>query len=226
MQMSLIEMKNITKEYVVGDTALKALDNVSISIDKGEFVSIVGQSGSGKSTLMNILGCLDIPEKGEYYLNGNNIFDLGEGKLSEIRNKEIGFIFQSFNLVNSLSALENVELPLLYRGIKKSERRNLAENALALVDLQSRASHLPGQLSGGQQQRVAIARAIASSPPLILADEPTGNLDVSSGKEIMNILFKLNNQGKTVVMITHDNSIAESTPRKIEISDGRLKVRS
>lgn len=225
MQMSLIEMKNITKEYVVGDTALKALDNVSISIDKGEFVSIVGQSGSGKSTLMNILGCLDIPEKGEYYLNGNNIFDLGEGKLSEIRNKEIGFIFQSFNLVNSLSALENVELPLLYRGIKKSERRNLAENALALVDLQSRASHLPGQLSGGQQQRVAIARAIASSPPLILADEPTGNLDVSSGKEIMNILFKLNNQGKTVVMITHDNSIAESTPRKIEISDGRLKVR-
>ncbi|MEE0859680.1 MAG: ABC transporter ATP-binding protein [Acutalibacteraceae bacterium] len=224
--MSLIEMKNITKEYVVGDTALKALDNVSISIDKGEFVSIVGQSGSGKSTLMNILGCLDIPEKGEYYLNGNNIFDLGEGKLSEIRNKEIGFIFQSFNLVNSLSALENVELPLLYRGIKKSERRNLAENALALVDLQSRASHLPGQLSGGQQQRVAIARAIASSPPLILADEPTGNLDVSSGKEIMNILFKLNNQGKTVVMITHDNSIAESTPRKIEISDGRLKVRS
>lgn len=226
MQMSLIEMKNITKEYVVGDTTLKALDNVSISIDKGEFVSIVGQSGSGKSTLMNILGCLDIPEKGEYYLNGNNIFDLGEGKLSEIRNKEIGFIFQSFNLVNSLSALENVELPLLYRGIKKSERRNLAENALALVDLQSRASHLPGQLSGGQQQRVAIARAIASSPPLILADEPTGNLDVSSGKEIMNILFKLNNQGKTVVMITHDNSIAESTPRKIEISDGRLKVRS
>lgn len=225
MQMSLIEMKNITKEYVVGDTALKALDNVSISIDKGEFVSIVGQSGSGKSTLMNILGCLDIPEKGEYYLNGNNIFDLGEGKLSEIRNKEIGFIFQSFNLVNSLSALENVELPLLYRGIKKSERRNLAENALALVDLQSRASHLPGQLSGGQQQRVAIARAIASSPPLILADEPTGNLDVSSGKEIMNILFKLNNQGKTVVMITHDNSIAESTPRKIEISDGRLRVR-
>lgn len=226
MQMSLIEMKNITKEYVVGDTTLKALDNVSISIDKGEFVSIVGQSGSGKSTLMNILGCLDIPEKGEYYLNGNNIFDLGEGKLSEIRNKEIGFIFQSFNLVNSLSALENVELPLLYRGIKKSERRNLAENALALVDLQSRASHLPGQLSGGQQQRVAIARAIASSPPLILADEPTGNLDVSSGKEIMNILFKLNSQGKTVVMITHDNSIAESTPRKIEISDGRLKVRS
>lgn len=215
-------MKNITKEYVVGDTVLKALNNVSVDIDKGEFVAIVGQSGSGKSTLMNILGCLDIPEKGEYYLNGNNIFKSGEGKLSEIRNKEIGFIFQSFNLVNSLSALENVELPLLYRGIKKSQRRRLAENALALVDLQSRANHLPGQLSGGQQQRVAIARAIASSPPLILADEPTGNLDVNSGKEIMNILFKLHESGKTVVMITHDNSIAHSIPRRIEISDGKV----
>lgn len=220
--MSLIQMKNITKEYVVGDTVLKALNNVSVDIDKGEFVAIVGQSGSGKSTLMNILGCLDIPEKGEYYLNGNNILKSGEGKLSEIRNKEIGFIFQSFNLVNSLSALENVELPLLYRGIKKSQRRKLAENALALVDLQSRANHLPGQLSGGQQQRVAIARAIASSPPLILADEPTGNLDVNSGKEIMNILFKLHKSGKTVVMITHDNSIAQSIPRRIEISDGKV----
>lgn len=220
--MSLIQMKNITKEYVVGDTVLKALNNVSVDIDKGEFVAIVGQSGSGKSTLMNILGCLDIPEKGEYYLNGNNILKSGEGKLSEIRNKEIGFIFQSFNLVNSLSALENVELPLLYRGIKKSQRRKLAENALALVDLQSRANHLPGQLSGGQQQRVAIARAIALSPPLILADEPTGNLDVNSGKEIMNILFKLHESGKTVVMITHDNSIAQSIPRRIEISDGKI----
>ncbi|MEE1056574.1 MAG: ABC transporter ATP-binding protein [Acutalibacteraceae bacterium] len=220
--MSLIQMKNITKEYVVGDTVLKALNNVSVDIDKGEFVAIVGQSGSGKSTLMNILGCLDIPEKGEYYLNGNNILKSGEGKLSEIRNKEIGFIFQSFNLVNSLSALENVELPLLYRGIKKSQRRKLAENALALVDLQSRANHLPGQLSGGQQQRVAIARAIASSPPLILADEPTGNLDVNSGKEIMNILFRLHESGKTVVMITHDNSIAQSIPRRIEISDGKV----
>lgn len=220
--MSLIQMKNITKEYVVGDTVLKALDNVSVDIDRGEFVAIVGQSGSGKSTLMNILGCLDIPEKGEYYLNGNNILKAGEGKLSEIRNKEIGFIFQSFNLVNSLSALENVELPLLYRGIKKGQRRKMAENALGLVDLQSRANHLPGQLSGGQQQRVAIARAIASSPPLILADEPTGNLDVNSGKEIMNILFKLHQNGKTVIMITHDNSIANSIPRCIKISDGKV----
>lgn len=220
--MSLISMRNITKEYTVGDTKLKALDNVSIDIEEGEFVAIVGQSGSGKSTLMNILGCLDVPDSGKYYLNGNNILEEKENRLSNIRNKEIGFIFQSFNLVNSLSAIENVELPLIYRGLKKSVRKKLSENALRLVDLESRVKHLPGQLSGGQQQRVAIARAIASSPPLILADEPTGNLDVSSGNEIMNILFKLHKQGRTIVMITHDNSIANKVPRKIEISDGKL----
>ncbi len=220
--MSLISMRNITKEYTVGDTKLKALDNVSIDIEEGEFVAIVGQSGSGKSTLMNILGCLDVPDRGKYYLNGNNILEEKENRLSNIRNKEIGFIFQSFNLVNSLSAIENVELPLIYRGLKKSVRKRLSENALRLVDLESRVKHLPGQLSGGQQQRVAIARAIASSPPLILADEPTGNLDVSSGNEIMNILFKLHKQGRTIVMITHDNSIANKVPRKIEISDGKL----
>lgn len=220
--MSLISMRNITKEYTVGDTKLKALDNVSIDIEEGEFVAIVGQSGSGKSTLMNILGCLDVPDSGKYYLNGNNILEEKENRLSNIRNKEIGFIFQSFNLVNSLSAIENVELPLIYRGLKKSVRKRLSENALRLVDLESRVKHLPGQLSGGQQQRVAIARAIASSPPLILADEPTGNLDVSSGNEIMNILFKLHKQGRTIVMITHDNSIANKVPRKIEISDGKL----
>jgi len=215
-------MRNITKEYTVGDNTLKALDNISLDIEQGEFVAIVGQSGSGKSTLMNILGCLDIPDSGKYYLNGKNILNTKERKLSDIRNKEIGFIFQSFNLVNSLSALENVELPLIYRGLKKGVRKSLSEKALGLVDLDSRVRHLPGQLSGGQQQRVAIARAIASSPPLILADEPTGNLDVSSGKEIMNILFKLHNQGKTIVMITHDNSIANKVPRRIEISDGKL----
>ena len=220
--MNLIRMRNITKEYTVGDNTLKALDNISLDIEQGEFVAIVGQSGSGKSTLMNILGCLDIPDSGKYYLNGKNILNTKERKLSDIRNKEIGFIFQSFNLVNSLSALENVELPLIYRGLKKGVRKSLSEKALGLVDLDSRVRHLPGQLSGGQQQRVAIARAIASSPPLILADEPTGNLDVSSGKEIMNILFKLHNQGKTIVMITHDNSIANKVPRRIEISDGKL----
>lgn len=220
--MSLISMRNIVKEYRVGETRLRALDNVSLDIEQGEFVAIVGQSGSGKSTLMNILGCLDVPDKGKYTLNGNDIFTEKEGRLSKIRNREIGFIFQSFNLITSLSAIENVELPLIYRGIKKNKRKHLAERALALVDLESRAKHLPGQLSGGQQQRVAIARAIASSPPLILADEPTGNLDVSSGSEIMNILSRLNSRGKTIIMITHDNTIAHRVPRRVEISDGKL----
>lgn len=220
--MSLISMRNIVKEYRVGETRLRALDNVSLDIEQGEFVAIVGQSGSGKSTLMNILGCLDVPDKGKYTLNGNDILTEKEGRLSKIRNREIGFIFQSFNLITSLSAIENVELPLIYRGIKKNKRKHLAERALALVDLEGRAKHLPGQLSGGQQQRVAIARAIASSPPLILADEPTGNLDVSSGSEIMNILFRLHSRGKTIIMITHDNTIAHRVPRRVEISDGRL----
>lgn len=220
--MSLISMRNIVKEYRVGETRLRALDNVSLDIEQGEFVAIVGQSGSGKSTLMNILGCLDVPDEGKYTLNGNDIFTEKEGRLSKIRNREIGFIFQSFNLITSLSAIENVELPLIYRGIKKNKRKHLAERALALVDLESRAKHLPGQLSGGQQQRVAIARAIASSPPLILADEPTGNLDVSSGSEIMNILARLHRRGKTIIMITHDNTIAHRVPRRVEISDGKL----
>ncbi len=220
--MSLISMRNIVKEYRVGETRLRALDNVSLDIEQGEFVAIVGQSGSGKSTLMNILGCLDVPDKGKYTLNGNDIFTEKEGRLSKIRNREIGFIFQSFNLITSLSAIENVELPLIYRGIKKNKRKHLAERALALVDLESRAKHLPGQLSGGQQQRVAIARAIASSPPLILADEPTGNLDVSSGSEIINILSRLHSRGKTIIMITHDNTIAHRVPRRVEISDGKL----
>ena len=220
--MSLISMRNIVKEYRVGETRLRALDNVSLDIEQGEFVAIVGQSGSGKSTLMNILGCLDVPDKGKYTLNGNDIFTEKEGRLSKIRNREIGFIFQSFNLITSLSAIENVELPLIYRGIKKNKRKHLAERALALVDLESRAKHLPGQLSGGQQQRVDIARAIASSPPLILADEPTGNLDVSSGSEIMNILSRLHSRGKTIIMITHDNTIAHRVPRRVEISDGKL----
>lgn len=220
--MSLISMRNIVKEYRVGETRLRALDNVSLDIEQGEFVAIVGQSGSGKSTLMNILGCLDVPDKGKYTLNGNDILTEKEGRLSKIRNREIGFIFQSFNLITSLSAIENVELPLIYRGIKKNKRKRLAERALALVDLESRAKHLPGQLSGGQQQRVAIARAIASSPPLILADEPTGNLDVSSGSEIMNILSRLHSRGKTIIMITHDNTIAHRVPRRVEISDGKL----
>lgn len=222
--MSLIRMENITKEYTIGGNILKALDNVNLTVDNGEFVAIVGQSGSGKSTLMNILGCLDTPTTGEYYLNNNDVIFAKESKLSQIRNKEIGFIFQSFNLVSSLSAVENVELPLMYRGLSKEKRKRLAKGALKMVDLTSRENHLPGQLSGGQQQRVAIARAIASSPPLILADEPTGNLDVNSGKEIMNILFRLHKSGKTIVMITHDSKIATKIPRVIEISDGKIKL--
>ena len=220
--MKLIKMKNITKEYSVGEIKIKALDNVSLQISKGEFVAITGQSGSGKSTLMNILGCLDKPESGAYILNGQDVFRANGKKLSEIRNREIGFIFQSFNLIGSLSAAENIELPLIYRGIKKAERRILAKNALSMVGLENRAGHLPGQLSGGQQQRVAIARAIALSPPLILADEPTGNLDATSGKEIMSILLNLNKDGKTIVMITHDNAIASVIPNRIKISDGRI----
>ena len=222
--MKLIEIKNITKEYSVGEIKIKALDNVSLQISKGEFVAITGQSGSGKSTLMNILGCLDKPESGTYILNGQDVFRANGKKLSQIRNREIGFIFQSFNLISSLSAEENIELPLIYRGIKKAERRILAKNALAMVGLENRADHLPGQLSGGQQQRVAIARAIALSPPLILADEPTGNLDAASGKEIMSILLNLNKEGKTIVMITHDNAIASVIPKQIKISDGKIAV--
>lgn len=222
--MKLIEMKNITKEYSVGEIKIKALDNVSLQISKGEFVAITGQSGSGKSTIMNILGCLDKPESGTYILNGQDVFRANGKKLSQIRNREIGFIFQSFNLISSLSAEENIELPLIYRGIKKAERRILAKNALAMVGLENRAEHLPGQLSGGQQQRVAIARAIALSPPLILADEPTGNLDAASGKEIMSILLNLNKEGKTIVMITHDNAIASVIPKQIKISDGKIAV--
>ena len=220
----LIEMKNIIKEYSVGEIKIKALDNVSLQISKGEFVAITGQSGSGKSTIMNILGCLDKPESGTYILNGQDVFRANGKKLSQIRNREIGFIFQSFNLISSLSAEENIELPLIYRGIKKAERRILAKNALAMVGLENRADHLPGQLSGGQQQRVAIARAIALSPPLILADEPTGNLDAASGKEIMSILLNLNKEGKTIVMITHDNAIASVIPKQIKISDGKIAV--
>ena len=222
--MKLIEMKNIIKEYSVGEIKIMALDNVSLQISKGEFVAITGQSGSGKSTLMNILGCLDKPESGTYILNGQDVFRANGKKLSQIRNREIGFIFQSFNLISSLSAEENIELPLIYRGIKKAERRILAKNALAMVGLENRADHLPGQLSGGQQQRVAIARAIALSPPLILADEPTGNLDAASGKEIMSILLNLNKEGKTIVMITHDNAIASVIPKQIKISDGKIAV--
>lgn len=221
--MPLIKLCGVSKIYSQGDNAIFALDNVDLSIESGEFVAIVGQSGSGKSTLMNILGCLDYPDKGEYYLSNRSIGNLTENEISTIRNRMIGFVFQSYNLIPNLSACENVELPLSYRGVSKNERRRLALRALSEVGLCERADHRPFQLSGGQQQRVAIARAIASQPPLILADEPTGNLDTASENEIIKILKGLNDKGKTVVVITHGEKLANAAKRRITISDGRVK---
>lgn len=220
--MHLIEVKNVYKIYNPGENQVNALDGVSISIDEGEFVAIIGQSGSGKSTLMNMLGFLDVPTSGDYYINGKHAEDLTDDEMSEIRNKEIGFIFQGFNLISSLTALENVELPLVYRGMPKSERREKSVAALKKVGLEKRMNHLPAALSGGQQQRVAVARAIAAAPPVILADEPTGNLDTRSTKEVMQILHNLKDEGRTVIVITHDNEIAEQAERVIRIRDGKI----
>ncbi len=219
---TLLELKELSKIYPSGEEKVYALNQISLSIRQGEFVAIVGQSGSGKSTLMNILGCLDIPTSGSYYLDGQNVETLNEDQLALIRNEEIGFIFQGFNLIPGLTAFENVELPLIYRKIEKSKRRTLALEALQKVGLAHRIKHLPSQMSGGQQQRVAIARAIAASPPLILADEPTGNLDSASGVQILEILRQLNQEGKTVILITHDDTIARSAQRVIRIQDGKI----
>ena len=220
---NLIELRGLTKIYSMGHSEVRALDGVSLDVKKGEFLAIVGRSGSGKSTLMNIMGCLDTPTSGCYRLAGEDISRLGEKRLAHIRNREIGFIFQGFNLIGSLNALENVELPLLYRGIEHTERRRLAENALQEVGLGSRMDHRPSQMSGGQQQRVAIARAIAADPPILLADEPTGNLDSKSGGEIMQILCTLGKAGRTVVLITHDERIAQGAARVVRMCDGHLE---
>lgn len=220
--MHLIEVRNVYKIYNPGENQVNALDGVSLTIDEGEFVAIIGQSGSGKSTLMNMLGLLDTPSEGEYYINGKLVDDLTDDQMSEIRNKEIGFIFQGFNLISSLTAVENVELPLVYRGMKKEERREKSIAALAKVGLDSRMDHLPNQMSGGQQQRVAVARAIAAAPPVILADEPTGNLDTHSTRDVMAILHTLKDEGRTVIVITHDNEIAEEAERVIRIRDGKI----
>ncbi len=220
--MHLIEVRDVYKIYNPGENQVNALDGVSITIDEGEFVAIIGQSGSGKSTLMNMLGLLDTPTSGEYYINGKLVDDLTDDQMSVIRNEQIGFIFQGFNLIPSLSALENVELPLVYRGMKKDERRAISKEALERVGLGSRMEHLPAEMSGGQQQRVAVARAIAARPPVILADEPTGNLDTRSTKEVMAILHTLKNEGRTVIVITHDNEIAEEAERVIRIRDGKV----
>jgi len=220
--MHLIEVRDVYKIYNPGENQVNALDGVSITIDEGEFVAIIGQSGSGKSTLMNMLGLLDTPTHGEYYINGKLVDDLTDDQMSVIRNEEIGFIFQGFNLISSLSALENVELPLVYRGMPKQERREISQQALERVGLGSRIHHLPAEMSGGQQQRVAVARAIAAKPPVILADEPTGTLDTKSTKEVMAILHELKDEGRTVIVITHDNEIAEEAERVIRIRDGKV----
>ncbi len=220
--MSLIEIKDMYKIYNPGENEVRAIDGVNLTIEHGEFVAIIGQSGSGKSTLMNMLGLLDVPTSGTYLLDNQDVDGLSDDELSEIRNKEIGFIFQGFNLVTSLTAVENVELPLVYRGMKKEERRKLAVDALNRVGLSHRLDHLPKQMSGGQQQRVAIARAVAARPPIILADEPTGNLDSHSGIEVMKILHELHEEGRTVILITHDNDIANEAQRVIRIQDGQI----
>ena len=220
--MALVEVRNLYKIYSFGDHQVNALYDVSLSIAKGQFAAIVGQSGSGKSTLMNMLGCLDLPDRGEYFLDGEDVSHLSEQELAHIRNARIGFIFQGFNLIPGMDALENVELPLLYRGVPPRERRRMAKDALERVGIGNRRHHRPNQLSGGQQQRVAIARAIAASPPIILADEPTGNLDSRSGQEVMDILQGLHAQGRTIILITHDSGIAASAQRVIRISDGRV----
>ncbi|MBQ7775200.1 MAG: ABC transporter ATP-binding protein [Lachnospiraceae bacterium] len=220
---TLVEISDMCKIYNPGENAVWALNHVNVSIDEGEFVAIIGQSGSGKSTLMNMLGCLDIPTSGRYMLHGKDVSRLSDNELSDIRNKEIGFVFQGFNLIQNLTAIENVELPLIYRGVAKGKRMQLAKDALTKVGLEQRMDHKPSEMSGGQQQRVAIARAIAQAPPIILADEPTGNLDSGSTKEIMQIMKNLHKEGRTVILITHDNEIAAQADRVIKIKDGCIE---
>lgn len=215
----MIELKNIVKIY---GKDVKALKGIDMYVRKGEFVSIIGKSGSGKSTLMNILGCLDTATEGDYYFCGENVCKLRESRIEEIRREKIGFIFQGFNLIPELDAMENVMLPLKYKGIARKERLKTAEKALEAVGLSERRTHKPSEMSGGQQQRTAIARAIAGNPEIILADEPTGNLDTDSGNQVMEIISDLRRQGKTIILITHDNNIAHCADRIICISDGRI----
>ena len=219
----LIEIKDIYKIYNEGkESEVRALDGVSLHIDRGEFVAIIGASGSGKSTLMNILGCLDVPTYGDYILDGTDVTDRSDRQLARIRNKEIGFIFQGYNLIPALTAYENVELPLIYQGVPLWNREKLVMEALEKVDMADRWKHKPSEMSGGQQQRVAIARAIATRPPIIMADEPTGALDSKTGKHVLEILHTLNEEGTTIILITHDNGIAATAKRVVRISDGHI----
>ena len=219
---ALVDIRDICKVYNPGENEVKALDHVDLTINENEFVAIIGHSGSGKSTLMNMLGCLDVPSSGTYLLHNQDVSHMSDDQLSDIRNKEIGFIFQGFNLIPNLTALENVELPLIYRGVSRKDRVEMSEEALEKVGLRNRKTHKPSEMSGGQQQRVAIARAIAQAPPVVLADEPTGNLDSASSREIMEILKGLHSEGRTVILITHDNDIAAQAKRIIKIKDGRI----
>ena len=219
----MIELKSVNKSFILGDQVVKALNNVNFKVEKGEFVSIIGPSGSGKSTMMNILGLLDVADSGEYLLNGINIKDANDAILADIRNKKIGFIFQSFNLLPKMNALENVQVPLMYRGINKKESVKKAYEYLEKVGLNGREKHMPSQLSGGQQQRVAIARALIGNPEIILADEPTGALDSKTGNEVMELLQKLNNEGQTIIVITHDIGIANRAKRILKMMDGKLE---
>lgn len=219
----LIELRDVYKIYSEGlESEVRALDGISLTIDHGEFVAVVGQSGCGKSTLMNVLGCLDIPTRGTYLLDGTDVQELSDGQLSRIRNQEIGFIFQQYNLIQTLTVQENVELPLIYRGIDPIDRKELALEALNRVGLADRRKHYPTQMSGGQQQRVAIARAISTHPPVIMADEPTGALDSRTGQQVLKFLQQLNREGSTIILITHDNGIAATAPRMVRLSDGRI----
>src|SRR5579875_3833444 len=223
MSTPIIQIKNLMKTYKIGGETVHALNNVSLEIKKGEFLAIIGPSGSGKSTLMNMLGCLDRPDSGEYLLEGKDIGKMNDNQLASIRNQKIGFIFQNFNLLTKLTALENVELPLLYAGVSAKIRRETAMESLKKVGLADRAAHLPTQLSGGQQQRVAIARALAANPSILLADEPTGALDSRTSKEIMEIMQELNEIGNTIILITHDLTIAKQARRMVSIQDGQLQ---
>lgn len=220
---ALIHIENMKKIYNPGENEIRALDGIDLDIEKGDLVAIVGHSGSGKSTLMNMLGCLDTPTSGKYVLDGQDVASMTDNQLADVRNKEIGFIFQGFNLISNLDAVGNVELPLVYRGVSKNERKQLAMEALKSVGLEDRMKHKPNEMSGGQQQRVAVARAVAAKPPIILADEPTGNLDTKSTQEIMEILKELHRSGRTVIIITHDEEIASQAHRVIRILDGRIE---
>ena len=223
MPQNIIQLENVHKNYVMGDATIHAVEDASIGIEKGEFVAVIGPSGSGKSTLMHLLGALDLASTGSIFLDGHDIEKLSESELAVIRGRKIGFVFQSFNLIPTLTALENVMLPMMFQNVPLKDRKERAENLLKEVGLGHRLSHLPSQLSGGERQRVAIARALANDPEIILADEPTGNLDTKTGQEIVSLLEELNKKGKTVIMVTHEPDIAAHAKRAIRIKDGRIE---